>query len=138
MSNNDRVEVGETGPPTQDAPWEQHGESLSPEFSVPPPEPPAGEPAEPEAAPPKRRRWRFLPPSLASRLVLFVVSLVIVVVAAAGAATYVALKSFLSDRLDQQVTTLATSNVTALEESLARCRATGITPCPILLDPGQI
>src|SRR5215510_10607503 len=118
MSNNDRVEVGETGPPTQDAPWEQHGESLSPEFSVPPPEPP---PAEAEATPPKKRRWRFVPRSLASRLVLFVVSLVIVVVAAAGAATYVALKSFLFDRLDQQLSTLATSNGADVPNDVRSC-----------------
>ena len=101
--SNDRVEVSETGPPTQNASWGQHGESLSPEFEVPPPEPPPAEPAAPEPMPPKKRRWRFVPRSLSSRLVAFVVGLVVVVVAASGSATYVALKSFLYERLDQQL-----------------------------------
>jgi two-component system OmpR family sensor kinase len=113
--SNDRVEVSETGPPTQNAPWEPHGESLTPEFEVPPPEPP---PAEPDPAPPKPRRWRFVPRSLSSRLVAFVVGLVVVVVAAAGAATYLALKSFLYERLDQQLST--TASVDSIANMLGR------------------
>ncbi|MDT4970597.1 MAG: two-component system, OmpR family, sensor kinase, partial [Pseudonocardiales bacterium] len=52
--------------------------------------------------------WRFLPRSLTGRLVAFVVSLVIVLVLATGIGTYYALRSFLMNRLDQQV--LATAN----------------------------
>jgi len=62
-----------------------------------PPQPP---PIEETRAP---RRWRFVPRSLSSRLVAFVVALVLVVVAAAGTATYVALHSFMMDRLSQQL-----------------------------------
>jgi two-component system OmpR family sensor kinase len=120
MSDDRAVEVSETEPSTQDTPWDQHGESLAPEFVAPPAEPPTS-----PAAAPRRRRWRFLPRSLASRLVLFVVSLVVVVVAATGAATYLALQSFLYNRLDQQLATLATGNQGSirdcLEASAGRC-----------------
>jgi two-component system OmpR family sensor kinase len=58
------------------------------------------------ATPPtKRRMWLR---SLTSRLVAGVVSLVVVLVFAIGACTFYALKSFLYDRLDQQLTTTAT------------------------------
>jgi two-component system OmpR family sensor kinase len=114
MSDDRTVEVSETEPPTQDTPWNEHGESLSPEFVAPPAEPPTP----PAAAPPRRQRWRFLPRSLASRLVLFVVGLVVVVVAATGTATYLALQSFLFNRLDQQLNTLATSNQGSIRSCL--------------------
>jgi two-component system OmpR family sensor kinase len=52
---------------------------------------------------PRTRRWRLLPRSLTSRLVSGVVVLVVVLVISIGAATYLALKSFLYHRLDQQV-----------------------------------
>jgi two-component system OmpR family sensor kinase len=61
--------------------------------------------------PPARRRWPFVPRTLTSRLVVGVVVLVVVVVLAAGAATYAALGSFLTDRLDQQVATSASQNL---------------------------
>src|SRR5690348_5082102 len=118
--SNDRVEVSETGRPTMNASWGQHGESLSPEFEVPPPEPPPAEPAAPEPMPPKKRRWRFVPRSLSSRPVAFVVGLVVVVVAASGSATYIALKSFLFDRLDQQLSTLAAANTDSITTCLHR------------------
>jgi two-component system OmpR family sensor kinase len=44
-----------------------------------------------------------VPRSLSSRLVVFVVTLVLVVVSATATATYIALHSFLLDRLDQQL-----------------------------------
>ncbi len=78
-----------------------------------------------------RRRWNFLPRSLSNRLVLFVVALVVVVIVAAGGATYVALKSFLISRLDQQVGSLATDNMTEVRQSLLRCEASGQSSCPL-------
>src|SRR5689334_16095495 len=50
-----------------------------------------------------KSRWRWLPRSLTSRLVTGVVALVVVLVMATGVGTYLALKSFLYKRLDQQV-----------------------------------
>ena len=53
---------------------------------------------------PGRPSWRrLLPRSLTSRLVSGVVSLVVVLVLATGAGTYFALRSFLYERLDQQL-----------------------------------
>jgi two-component system, OmpR family, sensor kinase len=83
-----------------------------PDFSPPssgaePPEPPVLGPM----TPPRRRHWPFVPRTLTSRLVVGVVALVVVVVLAAGAATYAALGSFLTDRLDQQVATSANQNL---------------------------
>jgi two-component system OmpR family sensor kinase len=59
----------------------------------------------------RSRRWRFLPRTLTSRLVVGVVALVIMVVVAAGGATYAALGSFLTDRLNQQVGSAAANNL---------------------------
>jgi two-component system OmpR family sensor kinase len=61
--------------------------------------------------------------SLQSRLVAGVVSLVLVLVLAIGASTYLALKSFLYNRLDQQVTAIANSNADNLRPCLTfgRC-----------------
>ncbi len=69
--------------------------------------PPALPPAEARV----QKERRFLPRSLANRLVLGVVALVIVVVTAAGAVTYALLSSFLDTRLDQQLTTTANSGL---------------------------
>ncbi|MDQ1734539.1 MAG: two-component system, OmpR family, sensor kinase [Pseudonocardiales bacterium] len=55
-----------------------------------------------------KRHFRLLPNSLTARLVVGVVTLVIVLVAIVGSATYVALKSFLVTRLDQQLKSVAT------------------------------
>jgi two-component system, OmpR family, sensor kinase len=99
MSNDRAIEVTETAPPVHDAPWHEPGEPLDPAAST---DPLPHVPEEPPAAE-QRRRWRFLPRSLSSRLVLFVVALVLVVVTATGAATYFALQSFLLNRLDQQL-----------------------------------
>jgi hypothetical protein len=74
--------------------------------------PPA--PAEiPTAERAPRRRW--LPTSLAGRLVLGVVALVIAVVAVLGVSTYVALSYFLSQRLDQQLNSI--SNVSVINSA---------------------
>src|SRR6478735_5530219 len=54
---------------------------------------------------PLPRSWRLLPRSLTGRLVTGVVGLVVVVVLATAAGTYFALRSFLYERLDQQVRT---------------------------------
>jgi len=91
---------------------------------MPPQPPPIEEPRAP-------RRWRFVPRSLSSRLVVFVVALVIVVVSAAGAATYVALSSFLYDRLDQQLGTLATSNGSDVPRDVTPCIANHEPVCRI-------
>jgi two-component system OmpR family sensor kinase len=55
------------------------------------------------AAGPSTRRWRFAPRSLTVRLVVGVVALVAIVVVATGIGTYIALRSFLYQRLDQQL-----------------------------------
>ncbi len=89
---------------------------------------PAGEPAEAGAA--RRRRWRVAPRTLTSRLVVGVVSLVLVVVVAAGGATYVALGSFLTDRLDQQVA----SSMLSYQRAAGTCISNG--SCEFAAQPG--
>ncbi len=126
MSSDRAFDVSQTHPPDDGAPWDHLGESGDPAGE--PVDPGAWDPVdaptddtppssmyevgasdtEPPPAKPERRRWKFLPRSLSSRLVLFVVALVVVVVTAAGSATYLSLKSFLYNRLDQQLTTTAT------------------------------
>jgi two-component system OmpR family sensor kinase len=69
----------------------------------------------------RHRRWRFVPRSLSGRLVTGVVALVILVVVASGVATYAALGSFLTDRLDQQID----SYVPAYQRPLAQCVVQG-------------
>src|SRR5262252_10081790 len=107
MSNDRAIEVTETEPPISDAPWHEHGEPLDPNANTGPLPPLPEEPPAAEEPPPARRRWRFVPRSLSSRLVVFVTGLVLVVVTATGTATYLALKSFLMDRLRQQVQSTA-------------------------------
>src|SRR6476469_852985 len=71
-----------------------------------------------EAAKPGRwRRGRegLGPRSLTARLVVGVVALVIVLVSAIGAGTYIALRSFLLARLDQQLKTAASQNAVYFE-----------------------
>jgi two-component system, OmpR family, sensor kinase len=64
-------------------------------------------PPVPPAAPSGRSAasWRLLPRSLTGRLVTGVVGLVVIVVLATATGTYFALRSFLYERLDQQVRT---------------------------------
>ena len=81
--------------------------------------PPAGwtpfEGHDDEPSPRAARRWPFVPRSLTSRLVVGVTGLVVVLVMVTSACTYVALRSFLYNRLDQQLQTAATpSAVTRL------------------------
>jgi two-component system OmpR family sensor kinase len=81
---------------------------------VAPPAEPAGPPPTSdeeliEAPPRKRRVWLR---SLTSRLVVGVVALVVVLVAAIGTTTYVALQQFLTNRLDQQLDSTASSSFT--------------------------
>src|SRR5882757_3878860 len=122
MSDDRGLHIAETEPPRPAVPWDHQGEPLDPNAAPPPtgpplppgewtpPEPPPSEPPAAQAA----RRWRFVPRSLSSRLVLFVVALVLVVVTAAGAATYLALQSFLLDRLGQQVRSTASQSLQSL------------------------
>src|SRR5690348_14100209 len=63
------------------------------------------------ATKPARRRWRFVPRSLAARLVTGVVALVVVLVTTVGTATYFALSSFLYQRLDQQLESTASHSI---------------------------
>jgi len=114
MSNDRAIEVTETEPPISDAPWHEHGEPLDPNANTGPLPPLPEEPPAAEEPPPARRRWRFVPRSLSSRLVVFVTGLVLVVVTATGTATYLALKSFLIDRLGQQVQSTASQGLAEL------------------------
>jgi two-component system, OmpR family, sensor kinase len=130
MSNDRAIEVTDTAPPTPDASWDERGEPLDPAAST---DPLPHVPEEPPAAEP--RRWRFLPRSLSSRLVLFVVGLVLIVVTATGSATYLALKPFLMDRLSQQVHSTAFQNLGPIGQ--LRGLSAGQTPWLVLLDPGS-
>ena len=103
MSNDRAIEVTETESPISDAPWHEHGEPLDPNANTGPLPPLPEAPPAAEEPPPARRRWRFVPRSLSSRLVVFVTGLVLVVVSVTGIATYAALHSFLLGRLDQQL-----------------------------------
>src|SRR4051812_49206733 len=60
------------------------------------------------ASPPTRRRLWLR--SLTSRLVAGVIALVVVLVAVIGGCTYYALRSFLTQRLDQQLGPIAQAN----------------------------
>src|SRR5690349_16036271 len=69
------------------------------------------EPHDLATTPGLRTGWRrYLPRSLAARLVTGVVALVVVLVLATGLSTYYALSRFLNDRLDQQVAQAATGS----------------------------
>jgi two-component system OmpR family sensor kinase len=61
------------------------------------------------AVPSRPRRWRLVPRSLTGRLVTGVVSLVFVLVCLTGTGTYIELRSFLYDRLNQQLDNSAAS-----------------------------
>jgi two-component system OmpR family sensor kinase len=73
------------------------------------------------ASPPRRRLWLR---SLTSRLVVGVVALVVVLVAVIGGCTYYALRSFLTQRLDQQLESTATTSWSRVFES----RFPGVAP----------
>ena len=112
MNREPAIELTEIDPSHPDGPWDPNvpvadtahwdhlPESPPAPSGAPPPAPP-----EPTASAP--RRFRFLPRTLTNRLVAGVVALVGVLVIATGTATYVALHSFLFDRLDQQLTATA-------------------------------
>jgi two-component system OmpR family sensor kinase len=76
------------------------------------------------ATPPKKPRLWLR--SLTSRLVAGVVALVVVLVCAIGASTFYALKSFLYNRLDQQLAPIAQTN----EHKLAFCLGSATQDCP--------
>ena len=104
------------------------GAQQEPLDAPPPYEPPP--PAEAEVLDQPRRRARFLPHSLTGRLVTGVVSLVVVLVFATGIGTYVALRSFLLNRLDQQVIAAANQNVGSIERCIDFVLSTGGSRCP--------
>ena len=96
-------------------------------------ESPPAVPVPPVWAPPvprtisRPRRPRLLPRTLTARLVSGVVALVLVVVAVSGSATYALLRPFLIQRLDQQLSPIATGNATNItrcifNSSLGNCR----------------
>jgi two-component system OmpR family sensor kinase len=87
-------------PPTT-PPQAPAGSSSAPEEALPGPE---GEPRRRLSHPGRRRLWLR---SLQSRLVAGAVALVLVLVGAIGTSTYFALRSFLGNRLDQQLTSTA-------------------------------
>jgi two-component system OmpR family sensor kinase len=95
------------------------------EYTPPPPTTPPADPRpaqppweEPPAAAPQRFR-RLGPRSLISKLTIGVVSLVVVLVVIISAATYYSLRSFLDQRLDQQVTSTAAQNVNFFSRCLS-------------------
>lgn len=71
-------------------------------------------PVAPDPAGQPVRARRLGPRSLTSRLITAVVTLVVLLVLAIGASTYFALRSFLYDRLDQQVQSTADSPIDRL------------------------
>jgi two-component system OmpR family sensor kinase len=86
-------------------------------------------PPEPE---PKRRRRGLGPRSLTARLITGVVGLVVVLVLIVGIGTYFALRTFLIDRLDQQVRSTAAQNATyfnACIEQLSAPPPFGVPRC---------
>jgi two-component system OmpR family sensor kinase len=73
----------------------------APQWTPPPPAPPGARRS--------RRRW-WLPHTLTARLAAGAVALVVVIVVAIGLGTYFSLRSFLYERLDQQLQTTAASS----------------------------
>jgi two-component system, OmpR family, sensor kinase len=82
------------------------------------------------------RRPRFWPRSLTSRLVAGVVLLVFVLVTAIGSITYVALRSSLNDRLNQQVVSTAGRNANFFEHCEPTAGSLELT-CPTPTGPSQ-
>ena len=117
----------------------------APEFLSTPSAPPQSPPAEPAQDAPTPdatgigRRVSIFPRTLTSRIVAGVVALTLVVVAAVGAGTYIALHSFLYDRLSQQVDTsvnaAAASPCFAHRCDLSSAVSTGQVVWIAVLDP---
>jgi two-component system OmpR family sensor kinase len=90
-------------------------------------------PADSTDPPPPRRRWSLpsrretlLPRSLSGRLVAGVVALVVAIVLLTGGCTYFALRSFMFNRLDQQLTNASVHNA----HFFVQCMARGGEFCP--------
>ncbi|MEO9137899.1 MAG: HAMP domain-containing sensor histidine kinase [Jatrophihabitans sp.] len=79
----------------------------------------------PQRARKRRRGRRRGPRSLTSKLVFGVVTLVVLLVGIIGTATYFSLKSFLFDRLDGQLDSIASANTS----QIARCLQTDDPEC---------
>ncbi len=101
MSSDPSVDAIGVAPPTQT--WAGDVEPVDPNDAAPA----AWDEQLPYPAERPPRRWRLAPRSLTGRLVTGVVSLVVVLVLATGIGTYFALRSFLLNRLDQQLQTTA-------------------------------
>jgi two-component system, OmpR family, sensor kinase len=119
-----------TSDPTAEAPLlaahpqPAEGELIDPNGWAPAPWEELGPPA--EENPPRRRR--LVPRTLTGRLVAGVVSLVVVLVLATGLGTYFALRSFLYNRLDQQVQSTAGGTLTSLIDELRHGVGPGLRP----------
>ncbi len=117
MSDVEYLPPPETAPP------------VPPMSAEPLPAPPAADEYLPEPPRAARRLWLR---SLTSRLVVGVVALVIVLVGAVGACTYYALRSFLYDRLDQQLAPIAATN----QNRLSLCLSSPGQTCGLGSPPG--
>jgi two-component system, OmpR family, sensor kinase len=120
MTTEPHVDSAGIAAPTQ--PWPGDVEPVDPNGA----RPPAWDEQLPDSTDSPPRRWRLAPRSLTGRLVAGVVSLVVVLVLTTGIGTYFALRSFLVDRLDQQVAQIADSNENVVEECFTR----GLSTCP--------
>jgi two-component system OmpR family sensor kinase len=123
MSSHPSIDAVGATPPVE--PWPGAAQPVDPNNPFAPPPGWIAPQSVADGAETPPRRWRFLPRSLTGRLVAFVVSLVIVLVFATGIGTYYALRSFLINRLDQQVGGVADAN----QQSLEHCLATGQQQC---------
>jgi two-component system OmpR family sensor kinase len=82
-------------------------------------------PAPTQDAAPTSRRWRFFPRTLTARLVFGVGLLVVVVVALTSAATYTALRPYLTSQVDNQLEASAGRNMGFLQRCQVARSASG-------------
>jgi two-component system OmpR family sensor kinase len=116
MTGDPSIDLTELGPPRVGDPIDPNAELLgapAPPGPVPPAEWSEAETVD-AGAEPRSRRWHWGPRSLTGRLVTGVVALVAILVLATGAGTYFALRSFLINRLDQQLQATANGSLTRL------------------------
>jgi two-component system OmpR family sensor kinase len=95
---------------------------LTDDFLVEPAE--LAPPSTPDAAT-TPRRWRFGPRTLTARLVVGVGVLVIIVVVLSGAATYAALRPYLTSQVDSELSASAARNMNFLQRCTVAQTATG-------------
>jgi two-component system OmpR family sensor kinase len=133
MKREPAIELTETDPPHNDGPWDPNVPATDAagwdNVTATP-----SAPTTPARAPvPKAdaRRFRIVPRTLTNRLVAGVVALVTVLVVATGTATYFALRSFLFNRLDQQLAPVLQAN----EHKIDGCLNSPVRTC--VLDTGN-